>query len=59
MSAPDPGNVPMPWRIKTIGGSAYSVGGNRKIYKRVDLGAMAAEVIADIQHLPNAGQSIR
>ena len=34
----DPGNVPMPWRIKTIGGYAYSVGGQRKIYKRVDLG---------------------
>jgi hypothetical protein len=34
----DPGKVPMPWRIKTIGGYAYSVGGQRKIYKRTAIG---------------------
>jgi hypothetical protein len=34
----EPGKVPMTWRIKTIGGYAYSVGGQRKIYKRTDVG---------------------
>jgi hypothetical protein len=34
----DHGKVPMPWRIKTIGGYAYSVGGQRKIYKRIAVG---------------------
>ena len=34
----DPGKVPMTWRIKTLGGYAYSVGGQRKIYKRTEVG---------------------
>ncbi len=34
----DPGKVPMTYRVKTIGGYAYSVGGGRSIYKRVDIG---------------------
>lgn len=34
----DPGKVPMTWRIKTIEGLAYSVGGQRKIYKRTAIG---------------------
>lgn len=34
----DPGNVPMTHRVKTIDGSAYSVGGGRSIYKRIDVG---------------------
>jgi hypothetical protein len=34
----DIGKVPMPWRIKTIDGYAYSVGGQRKIYKRTSIG---------------------
>lgn len=34
----DPGKVPMTWRVKTIDGYAYSIGGQRKIYKRVDIG---------------------
>ena len=34
----DPGKVPMTYRIKTIDGYAYSVGGQRKIYKRTDIG---------------------
>jgi len=33
-----PGQVPMTWRVKTIDGYAYSVGGQRQIYKREDLG---------------------
>lgn len=33
----DPGKVPMTWRVKTIGGYAYSVGGARSIYKRQDV----------------------
>lgn len=33
-----PGKVPMTWRVKCIGGYAYSVGGRRSIYKRVDIG---------------------
>lgn len=34
----DPGKVPMTWRIKTLDGYAYSVGGQRSIYKRVEVG---------------------
>jgi hypothetical protein len=34
----DPGKVPMTYRVKTLGGYAYSVGGGRAIYKRVDIG---------------------
>jgi hypothetical protein len=34
----DPGKNPMPQRIKTIGGYAYSVGDQRKIYKRSAIG---------------------
>ncbi len=34
----DLGKVPMTWRIKTLGGYAYSVGGQRKIYKRTEVG---------------------
>lgn len=34
----DPGKVPMTWRIKTLGGYAYSVGAGRAIYKRADIG---------------------
>jgi len=34
----DPGNMPMTQRIKCINDYAYSVGGARSIYKRVDLG---------------------
>lgn len=33
-----PGEVPMTWRVKCIGDYAYSVGGRRSIYKRVDIG---------------------
>lgn len=33
----DPGKVPMTYRIKTIDGYAYSVGGGRSIYKRTDI----------------------
>jgi hypothetical protein len=34
----DPGKVPMTYRVKTIDGFAYSVGGGRAIYKRTDIG---------------------
>lgn len=34
----DPGKVPLTYRVKTIAGYAYSVGGGRSIYKRVDIG---------------------
>jgi hypothetical protein len=34
----DLGKVPMTWRVKTIDGYAYSVGGQRKIYKRTAVG---------------------
>lgn len=34
----DPGKGPATWKIKTINGYAYSVGGSRNVYKRVDLG---------------------
>lgn len=33
----DPGKFPMPVRIKTLAGYAYSVGGGRSIYKRADV----------------------
>ena len=34
----DPRKNPSTWKIKTINGYAYSVGGSRNVYKRVDLG---------------------
>ena len=34
----DPRKNPSTWKIKTIDGYAYSVGGSRNVYKRVDLG---------------------
>ena len=33
----DPRKNPSTWKIKTINGYAYSVGGSRNVYKRVDL----------------------
>lgn len=33
----NPGKVPMTFRVKTIDGLAYSIGGGRSIYKRIDL----------------------
>ena len=32
------GKAPATWKIKTINGYAYSVGGTRQVYKRVDIG---------------------
>ncbi|MES2261510.1 MAG: hypothetical protein V4724_23575 [Pseudomonadota bacterium] len=51
-----PDNSPMPWRIKCINGYAYSVGGQRKIYKRVDIGKW--ERFADLprsEHIERVG----
>jgi hypothetical protein len=52
----DPGHVPMTWKIKTIDGYAYSVGGQRKIYKRTDTGKW--QKVADlprVEHIERAG----
>ena len=47
---------PLTWRIKCIGGYAYSVGGQRQIYKRVDIGKW--ERFADLpksEHVEKVG----